>query len=73
MKTIEYRVQFTGATGSPRSTMRAQNDAGASYEVVRVQAVNINAGFTKALKKALQPLGNGLVREIGAIEFWQVV
>jgi len=72
MKTIEYRIQYTGATGAPRSTMRSEGQ-GASYEVVRVRAININHGFAKALKLALQPLGSGQAREIGAVEFWQVV
>jgi len=69
MKTIEYRVQYTGAT---KDEGWRSNDV-ASYEIVRVQARDINSGFGKALKAAKEPLGNGNVREIGAIEFWQVV
>jgi hypothetical protein len=58
MKTIEYRITYTYA----------------SYdETVRVQARNINSGFSKALKLARKPLGNGREREIARIEFWQVV
>lgn len=72
MKTIEYRVQFTGATGAPRSTMVTGAYA-PGWDTIRVQAININAGYAKALKIALQPLGNKMVREIGAIEFRQVV
>jgi hypothetical protein len=60
MKTIEYRVIYNGY-------------AGAIEEVVRVQARSINSGFTKAVKRAREPLGNGHVREIARIEFWQVV
>ena len=73
MKTIEYRVQYTGARGTERGTARVHNYDHAAVETVRVQAVNINAGFAKALKIAKQPLGNGNVREIGSIEFWQVI
>ena len=72
MITIEYRVQYTGARGTPRSTMRVQNYDHAGYEVIRVRAININAGYAKALKRALEPLGNGQVREIGSIEFSQI-
>ena len=71
MRTIEYRVQYTGAT-KVGSGYTADSPTGAEYEVVRVQARDINSGFGKALKRALEPLGNGTRREIGAIEFWQV-
>jgi hypothetical protein len=73
MLTIEYTIQYTGAVGSPRSTALNFGTYGTSYETVRVEAININAGFAKALKIARQPLGNGQVREIGGIEFSQVV
>lgn len=71
MRTIEYRVQFTGATGRPGTTMRGDHEA-ASWERVTVQARNINSGYAKVLRRALEPLGNGEQREIGAIEFSQV-
>lgn len=73
METIEYRVQYTGATGRPGTTMRVEGQAGAEYELVRVRARNINSGYAKVLKRALERLGNGLQREIGGIEFWQIV
>jgi len=74
MKTIEYRVQYTGATkGRGERDFLADADNPAAYETVRVQARDINSGFSKALKRALEPLGNGTRREIGGIEFWQVV
>jgi hypothetical protein len=72
VKTIEYRIQYTGATNEGGKGYRTDSEAGAEYEVVRVQARDINAGYRKALKRALEPLGNGTRREIGAIEFWQV-
>jgi hypothetical protein len=59
MKTIEYRITY--------------NFGGTDRETVRVQARDINSGFSKALKAAKEPLGNGHVREIVSIEFWQVV
>lgn len=69
MQTIEYRVHFTG--------IRRINGVGFAgdpeSEVVRVQARDINSGFAKALKRAKEKLGNGLTREIGSIEFSQVV
>ncbi len=74
MKTIEYRVQYTGATkGHGERDFLADADNPAAYELVRVQARDINSGYRKALKIALEPLGNGTRREIGAIEFSQVV
>jgi hypothetical protein len=74
MKTIEYRVQYTGATNeTTREGAYIDTGQGTSYEVVRVDARNINSGYRKALKKALEPLGSGVRREIGAIEFWQVI
>src|SRR5262245_33958621 len=72
MKTIEYRVQYTGAVGASRATAIREH-GGTSYEYVRVRAININAGYAKALKIARGPLGNGDVREIGGIEFSQIV
>jgi len=70
MKTIEYRVHFTGATSYGHTFMGASSFA---PEIVRVQARDINSGFPKALKLANERLGNGLRREIGSVEFWQVV
>jgi hypothetical protein len=72
MKTIEYRIQYTGAIKEFGSSGYWADD-GAEYEHVRVQARDINSGYRKALKRALEPLGNGNRREIGAIEFSQVV
>lgn len=70
MKTIEYRVQYTGKlTGRGN---RDDSPNGVEYEVVSVRARDINSGFTKALKTAQQPLGSGRYREIGTIEFWQI-
>lgn len=68
MQTIEYRVSFTGVV-SFRGLKVAMDP---TTEVVSVQARDINSGFSKALKRALEPLGNGGRREIGIIEFWQV-
>jgi hypothetical protein len=64
MKVIEYRVHF-----KPDSAVVNYP----TEEVVRVKARDINSGFSKALKLAKEPLGSGVVREIAAIEFWQVV
>ena len=57
MQTIEYRVTYNLF----------------ATEIVRVQARTINSGFTKAVKAAREPLGNGHEREIASIEFWMVV
>jgi hypothetical protein len=73
MKTIEYRVQYTGATEQQRGNFVDDGFYGVEFEVVRVQARDINSGFAKALKRANEPLGNGVRREIGRVEFWQVV
>ncbi len=59
MKTIEYRVTYNLFAGS-------------TTEVVRIQARDINSGFTKAVKAAREPLGNGHRREISSVEFWQI-
>ncbi len=66
MKTIEYRVIYGGVLG-PKGV-----DESSDEEVVRVQARDINAGFGKALKLALEPLGNGNRREILSIKFWSI-
>lgn len=71
MKVIQFRVTYTGATGRPGTTMHGSGLA--SHEIVTVRARNINAGYLKTLRRALEPLGNGHQREVGAIEFWQVV
>jgi hypothetical protein len=42
------------------------------HELVVVYTKGVNAGFSKALKRAREPLGSGRVREIARIEFWQV-
>jgi len=74
MKTIEYRIQFTGATkGRGGRDYLADSTHGPSTEVVKVQARDINSGYRKALKLALEPLGNGTRREVGGITFWAVV
>jgi hypothetical protein len=73
MKTIEYRVQYTGATERQRGSFVDDASYGVEYETICVQARDINSGFAKALKRANEPLGNGVRREIGGIEFWQVV
>jgi hypothetical protein len=72
MKTIEYRVLYSGAVEHTRGSFISYG-AGADEEIVRVQARDINSGFTKALRRANEPLGNGRRREIVAIEFSQVV
>lgn len=68
MQTIEYRVHFTG-----------NYDGGKDYgygtvetEIVTVQARTINSGYPKAIKIGREPLGNGKVREISQVEFWQI-
>jgi hypothetical protein len=73
MKRIEYRIQYTGATERTRGNFRSDGSAGSAYETITVYARDINSGFAKALKHANEPLGNGLRREIGAIEFSQVL
>lgn len=75
MQTIEYRVQFTGATNERGNGDKfwARSYTNPSEDLIRVEARNINAGYRKALKIALEPLGNGTRREIGGIEFSQVV
>lgn len=42
-------------------------------EGVRVQARNVNTGFEKALKRAREPLGNGVVRDIKSITYLKEV
>ena len=69
MQTIEYKIVYTGKLtrgGTVSETVFPEE------EIASVQARNINSGYAKALKIALQPLGNGFMREIGAIEFWAV-
>lgn len=74
MKTIEYRIQYTGATKEHGSSgYWARSYVSASEELVRVEAKDINSGYRKALKRALEPFASGTRREIGAIEFSQVV
>lgn len=68
MKSIEYRVSFNGGL-LPNGTVVGNP----STEIVRVQARDINSGYGKALKRAKEPLGSGVVREIGRIEVWQVL
>lgn len=72
MKDIEYRVRYSGATERQRGNFIDDGVYDQSYEVIRVKARDINSGFGKALKRAQEPLGNGVRREIGGIEFWKV-
>lgn len=64
MRALEYRVQYTGVE---------KDDASPDCEIVFVRARDLNSGFVKALKLARAPLGNGVEREIGAIEFWRAI
>lgn len=64
MKTIEYRITYL-------EQRDGVVDRHAFAETVRVQARDINSGYRKALKLALQPLGNGTRRELSRVEFWQ--
>lgn len=41
-------------------------------EFAEVSARTINSGFGKALRRALEPLGNGTRRELARVEFWEV-
>lgn len=52
MKSIEYRVVY----------------ASGRVEFVVVGARSVNSGFVKALRRALEPLGNGVVREVRSVE-----
>lgn len=61
MRTIEYRVTFGGEHHSGES------------ELITVRARTINSGFPKALRRALEPLGNGVQRELLSLEFVEVV
>lgn len=65
MKTIEYRVVYSG--------MDRISERWPLEEIIRVEARNINSGYAKALKRALEPLGNGKRREIIELRFWQVL
>jgi len=74
MKRIEYAIQYTGATKEHGTSGYWQRSyTSPSTELVRVEAIDINSGYRKALKRALEPLGNGTRREIGAITFSQVL
>lgn len=68
MKTIEYRITYTGVESIHGVAWRRDP----SSEIATVQARDINAGFAKALKIANEPLGNGRRREIGSVEFYAV-
>jgi hypothetical protein len=67
MKWIEYRIEYTGAFYPGGIVVQ-----GPESEVVGFRCRNINTGYAKALQHALKPVG-GEQREIGKIEFWQVV
>ena len=72
VKTIMYRVQYTGVrmvAGSTGYVARSE-DGGPEFEFVQVRARDINSGYSKALMLAREPLGSGERREIGAIEVW---
>ena len=56
MKTIEYKATYNEG----------------DEEIIRVQARDINSGFPKAVRIALQPLGNGRRREIASVQFWMI-
>lgn len=72
METIEYRATFAGTYPLNRASGPLQDDRVVT-EVIRVSARNTNAGFAKALRLAMEPLGNGARRELATLEFWQVV
>jgi len=69
MRTIAYRISYTGVETIHGTSWHRDP----STEIARVQARDINSGYAKALRIAHEPLGNGRRREIGGIEFWQVV
>jgi hypothetical protein len=56
VKTIAYRITYSEG----------------EVEHTSVRARDINSGFAKALRRAREPLGNGTVREIARIEFWEI-
>lgn len=68
MRTIEYRAVYNGTLVG-----RDRSDCPSTEEIIRVEALDINAGFTKALAKTREPLGNGKRRALHSIEFWGVV
>jgi hypothetical protein len=55
MSEITYRVTYTEG----------------ETELIAVYARSINSGFSKALRVAREPLGNGTEREIARLEFWK--
>lgn len=69
MQDIEYRVTYSGVHTSNGVSWRVNGED----ETIIVKARDINSGYSKALKIAKQPLGNGTVREIVSLQFWQVV
>lgn len=71
MKAIEYRVTY-GQVFTIDGDEHLRVDLPITREVVSVQARDINSGYSKALKKAREPLGNGTAREIASIEFWSI-
>jgi hypothetical protein len=74
MKEIEFKITYNGEIvyGATTTSIGTTNGVG-STEIVRVRARDINSGFTKALKRARERLGNGRRREIATVEFWRVV
>ena len=68
MQDISYRVIY-----SPKGWLNGHRASyGSAEEIIRVPARSINSGYPKALKRALEPLGDGTKREIVSIEFWEV-
>lgn len=70
MKTIEYKITYGGTLVARDTTM---SDDNGEVEFTRVPARDINSGFTEALRRAKQPLGNGQRRLIFSVEFSQVL
>jgi hypothetical protein len=74
MKEITYKVTYEGDRTMPSRAWPRGVLVGESPdpELIRVQARDINSGYSKALKRAREALGNGYRREIVRIEFWEV-
>jgi len=69
VKTIMYRVQYTGVrmvAGSTGYVARSE-DGGPEFEFVQVRARDINSGYSKALMLAREPLGSGDRRHRGVV------
>lgn len=68
MLTIEYKAVYGGVL---LGANRVSDDP--ADEIIRVKARDLNSGFQKALRLALEPLGNGKRRQVHSLEFWRVV